>query len=317
MKDPYVVLGVKKDASEAEIKKAYRVLAKKYHPDQNKNDPTAKEKFSQATNAYEILGDKEKRGKFDRGEIDGEGKEKFTGNPFGGGARGAGRGGDPFAHMRRGQGGQGGFGGAEDILSEMFGSAFAGARQGGPQGMGGMGAGMGGSPRPQRPQPSPDAKIKTLVSVEDLARGKAEVTLQDGSRISVSIPAGATDGQTIRLAGKGKAQPGSAPGDILLTLVFKMHSEFRVEGSDLRSEVQVPLRTAVLGGSVSANTLDGKVSLKIPTWTNSGKVFRIPGRGLPKKGGGHGDLKISAVIMLPESQDADLIRIMEKAKAAE
>lgn len=307
MKDPYVVLGVKKDASEAEIKKAYRVLAKKYHPDQNKNDPSAKEKFSQATNAYEIIGDKEKRGQFDRGEIDSEGKERFTGNPFGGGRGGPGRGGDPFAHMRGGRGSAGGFGGAEDILSEMFGSAFAGARQGG---MGGMGGGF----RQQPPRPSADVKIKTLVSVDDLARGKTEVTLQDGSRISVSIPAGASDGQTIRLSGKAKAQPGSAPGDILLTLVFKAHSEFKIEGSDLRSEVQLPLRTAVLGGSVSANTLDGKVSLKIPAWTNSGKTFRIPGRGLPKKGGGLGDLKISAVIILPDEADADLIKLMETRK---
>jgi len=301
-----VVLGVKKDASAAEIKKAYRVLAKKYHPDQNKNAPGAKEKFSQATQAYEILGDTDKRAKFDRGEIDGEGKERFTGNPFGlGGGPFGGRGADPFSNMRGGQ--AGGFGNAEDILSEMFGSAFAGARTGG-RGPGGMGGGF----RQQAPVKSPDVKTRTLASVEDLARGKTEVTLPDGSRISVSIPAGATDGQTIRLAGKAKAHPGTAPGDILLTMVFKAHHEFKVEGSDLRSELQLPLKTAVLGGTVSANTIDGKVSLKIPAWTNSGKVFRIPGRGLPKKDGGMGDLKISVVIILPDNPDHGLIDLLSK-----
>ena len=130
--------------------------------------------------------------------------------------------------------------------------------------------------------------MKTTVSVEDLARGKTTIVLQDGSRLSVSLPAEATDGQTIRLAGKARRRPGMAPGDILLTLVFKPHAEYRVEGTDLRSEATVPLETAILGGNCSVNTLDGKVSLKIPPWTNSGKVFRIPGRGLPKKGGGHG-----------------------------
>lgn len=310
MKSPYAVLGVDKGASEAEIKKAYRQLAKKYHPDQNKNDPKAKEKFSEATQAYEIIGDKAKRGQFDRGEIDGEGKEKFAGfggagmggSPFGGRAQ-AGRGGSPF-------GAAGGFGGAEDILSEMFGGAFgAGRGAGGPSGAGAAGGGF----QQQRAQPkSPELKTKTIVTVEDLARGKANVTLQDGSRISVSIPPGASDGQTIRIAGKAKASPGAKPGDILLTLVFKSHPEFRVEGSDLRSEVEVPLQTAVIGGSVSAKTLDAKVSLKIPPWTNSGKTFRIPGRGLPKKEGGMGDLKITAVITLPEKPDKDLIKLMEK-----
>jgi len=312
---------VGKGASAADIKKAYRGLAKKYHPDQNKNDPKAKEKFAEANQAYEIIGDKDKRAQFDRGEIDGEGKEKFTGyaggDPFGPGGpfagargrpRGAQRGGDPFG----GNAGVG-FGGAEDILSEMFGSAFGGSARGP-----GMGPGMsGGFQQAGRPQAkSQDLKMKALVNVEDLARGKADITLPDGSRISVSIPAGVKDGQTIRLGGKAKAAPGTKPGDILLTIVFKAHSRVRVEGSDLRGEVQVPLAVAVNGGSVAVETLDGKVSLKIPSWTNSGKTFRIPGRGLPKKGGGQGDLKLAAQIMLPEEPDNDLIRLMSEQAAA-
>lgn len=297
MKDPYVVLGVNKGASEAEIKSAFRKMAKKYHPDQNKNDPKAKEKFSQASQAYEIIGDKSKRAQYDRGEIDGEGKEKFSGfagggHPFGGG--------NPFGGGHRQQGPQGGgFAGAEDILSEMFGSAFGNSAGGFQQ-------------QRQRARPKPaDIKMKTLVSVEDLARGKTEITLQDASRLSISIPAGTKDGQTIRLSGKAKASPGTPPGDILLTLVYKADKRFKVEGTDLRSEVMVPLKTAVLGGSVSADTLDGRLSLKIPAWTNSGKVFRIPGRGLPKKGGGHGDLKVNAIIALPDKPDEKLIALLE------
>jgi DnaJ-class molecular chaperone len=302
---------VTKGASEAEIKKAYRGLAKKYHPDQNKNDPKAKEKFAEASQAYEIIGDKDKRAQYDRGEIDAEGKEKFAGfsgggpfggghpggHPFGGGAR---SGGDPFG---------GGFGGAEDILSEMFGSAF---RTGGGPGMGG-----GGFQQARRPQPkTADLKMKALVTIEDLARGKTNVTLPDGKQISVSIPAGAKDGQTIRLAGKGQAAPGAKPGDILLTIVFKSHPRFRVDGDDLRGDIAVPLDIAVNGGSVAVETLDGKVSLKIPRWTNSGKTFRIPGRGLPKKGGGHGDLKLTSQIMLPEKPDDALIKALSATMAS-
>ena len=316
MKDPYTVLGVGRGASEAEIKKAFRGLAKKYHPDQNKNDPKAKEKFSEASQAYEIIGDKEKRAQFDRGEIDAEGKEKFSGfaggSPFGGGSAG----GHPFGGARGRAGGPdpfagGNFSGAEDILSEMFGGAF---RTGGGAGPAGMG---GGFQQARRPEPkSPDLTMKALVTIEDLARGKMNITLPDGKHLSVSIPAGAKDGQTIRLAGKAKAVPGAKPGDILLTIVFKAHPHFRVDGDDLRGEVQVPLAIAVTGGSVAVETLDGKVSLKIPGWTNSGKTFRIPGRGLPKKGGGHGDLKLTSQIMLPEKPDDALIRLLSEKSAA-
>ena len=322
MRDPYTVLGVAKTASEADIKKAYRKLAKKWHPDQNKDDPKAKEKFSEIGQAYDILGDKKKRGQFDRGEIDAEGKETFAG--FGGFRPGAGPGGahgGPFGGQAGGHpfggpgGGAGGFAGAEDILSELFGQAFGGGRPGaGPN----MGAGMGqqgaGGPFRQSAQPrkAADIKIKTPVTVDDLARGKVAVTLPDSSRISASIPPGANDGQVIRLKGKAKSAPGQAAGDLLVTLVFKPHAEFRPDGSDLRGDVRIPLETAVLGGTVSVKTLEGKVSLKIPPWTNSGKVFRIPGRGLPKKGG-TGDLKLTTVIMLPDEPDAALADLL-KAK---
>lgn len=324
MKNPYTVLGVEKSASEADIKKAYRKLAKKYHPDQNASDPKAKEKFAEIGQAYEILGDKAKRGQFDRGEIDAEGKPRFSGfaggDPFGGGFHGG-----PGGARRTRQGqpfGDAGFGGAEDILKEFFGSAFGGGGGGQRQGFdpnmfGGAQGGFAGGhgPRQARPAKAPDQRLRTPVTLEDLARGKVAVTLPDGKKVSVSIPAGASDGQAIRLAGKGgQAAPGGQPADLLLELSMVAHPDFRVDGSDLRGEVEIPLETAVLGGSVSVKTLDGKVSLKIPQWTDSGRVFRIPGRGLPKKGGGHGDLKLSAVIKLPAERDEALSALLAKAR---
>jgi len=195
----YVVLGVSKSASEKEIKSAFRKLAKKFHPDQNKEDPKAQQRFAEANQAYEILGDKAKRQQFDRGEIDAEGKEKFAGFGQGGFHPGGG-------------GAQGGFGpgmsGAEDIMSELFGSAFGGAGQNagfggqgsGPQGFGPQGFGNHGFSR--QATPDLDIKLKAAVSVEDLARGKTSVRMPDGKQVSVSIPAGAEDGKTIRLKGQ-------------------------------------------------------------------------------------------------------------------
>lgn len=288
MSDPYSVLGVGKTASEKDIKSAFRKLAKKYHPDQNPDDPKAQKRFSQINQAYEIIGDSKKRGEFDRGEIDGEGKPRgfAGGNPFGGG--------------------QQGFGGAEDILNEFFGGAFGGTQRG----ASGMGAGMGGTQRAQ-PKPTSNVKVKVAVSLGDLAKGKTTVTLPGGERVVASIPPGAKDGQTIRLAGKGKAGPGQQSSDVLATLVFKSHPRYRVEGFDLRADVSVPLKTSVLGGSVSVETLDGKIALKIPPWTSSGKVFRLKGRGLPGKSG-HGDLMITTVIELAQEPDDDIIKLMKK-----
>ncbi len=307
MRNPYTVLGVDKSADEKEVKSAFRKLAKKYHPDQNKNDPKAKEKFAEVNQAYEILGSKDKRGQFNRGEIDEEGKPKgFAGDPFGGFAGGRGprgrqagrQGGNPFAGM----------GGAEDILAEMFGSAMGSS--------GGMGGGRGpqGGFHQQRAQQRPqtsDVKMKTIVTLDDLMRGKTNIMLPDGNNLAINIPAESKDGKTIRLKGKAPAQSGAPSGDILLTLVFKHHSQFRLEGVNLRGEVAVPLKIAVLGGKISVDTLDGKVSLKIPAWTTSGKIFRIPGRGLPKKDGSMGDLKIATLVELPNEPDEALIDLIK------
>lgn len=306
MRDPYSVLGVAKTASEKDVKSAFRKLAKKYHPDQNSGDPAAKEKFATVNRAYEIVGDKEKRAQFDRGEIDADGNPKFAG--FEGGH-------NPFefrsAHGRGG--GQAGsqFGGAEDILKEFFGSTFGGSA--GAAAGGGFRPGQQGSPFGGRPQqPDLDLKLNANVSVEDLARGKAKVMTPDGKTLAFSIPAGVTDGQTIRLGGQGRKVSGAKPGDALVTLKFRSHPKYAIDGSDLRYNCELPLPVAVLGGKFAVETLDGKISLTIPPWTNSGKVFRLKGKGLPKKGGGHGDLLLIVTISLPEDNRQQLEEFLRK-----
>ncbi len=308
MPNPYSVLGVQKSADDKAIKSAFRKLAMKYHPDQNADNKNAQAKFAEINQAYEIIGDKEKRAQYDRGEIDDEGKPKFAGfqgggNPFGGGQQG----GNPFG------------GGAEDILSEIFGSAFGGHAQA-QRGAGNPFSGMGGHPHHQRHQqrqaaPSLDLEMKAAVSVEDSLRGKTMVRMPDGKQISVSIPPEAENGQVIRLKGKGKSAPGRQPGAALVTLVMKSHPKFRRDGVDLRSEVAVPLETAVLGGKVAVETIDGKISLNIPAGTSSGKIFRLKGKGLPKKSGGFGDLLVSSAIQLPDEDLKHLVTFFENLKS--
>jgi DnaJ-class molecular chaperone len=305
MRDPYSVLGVTKTASDKEIKSAFRKLAKKFHPDQNPGDPRAKDKFADVNRAYEIIGDKNKRGQFDRGEIDAEGKPKFAGfegfsagqNPFEG---------FEFRSDQQRRGGQ--FGGAEDILKEFFGSAFGGSAGGGGfrPGQDGSGAGFG-----RRPQAVDlDIRLNCDVGVEDLARGKAKVLTLQNKTISFSLPGGARDGQTVRLAGQGRQMAGAKPGDALVTLKFKPHSRYAIDGDDLRLTCDLPLPLAVLGGKLTVETLDGKISLAVPAWTNSGRTFRLKGKGLPKKSGGHGDLLIAVAITLPEKDRDQLEALM-------
>lgn len=299
MRDPYSVLGVSRSADEKEIKSAFRKLAKQYHPDQNQDNPRAKEQFALVNAAYEIVGDKEKRRKFDAGEIDAEGKETFQGfsggDPFG-------RGGNPFGGPQ-----SGGFSGAEDILSRMFGGGFGG---------GDPFAGMNnGSPHARRgPQPKPpkgaDRKINLSVSLEDLAKGKAAVRLGADRSVNVTIPPEAETGQTIRLRGQGENGPGGK-GDVLITLSIAPHALFLREDSNLRVHVPVALADAVLGGKIRVPTLDKPVALTIPEWTTSGKVFRVRGRGLPKRDGNRGDILAVVAIDLGESPDPDLIAILK------
>ena len=301
MRDPYSVLGVGKGSDEKEIKSAFRKLAKKHHPDQNKDDPRAKERFSEVNSAYEILGDKKKRRQFDAGEIDAEGKEKFTG--FGG------MGGDPFGGAQRGSRGgpQGGFGNAEDILSQMFGG-------GGMHGMGGPG-GMGGAQRQARVPKGADRKINLKVHLKDLAAGKAPVRLGPDRTVNVTIPPEAEEGQVVRLKGQGDEGPGGS-GDALITLSISRNSEFVREGANLRTHVSVDLETAVLGGKIRVPTLGKAVALSIPAWSTSGAVFRVGGKGLPKRSGGNGDILAVLAIDIGDEPDEALIKLVkDRAKA--
>lgn len=295
-RDPYEVLGVPRKASEAEVKKAFRRLAKKYHPDSNKNDPKSQGRFSELNSAYEIVGDSKKRAQFDRGEIDAEGKPRFQGFPGGGfgGTRGGRPQGNPGetiyesfsfgpedlarggARGRRGGGG----GGFEDILSQMFGGGFA---QSG--GRGGFNA--------EAPQRGSDIALSLHVSLAEAAGGaRKRVRLPTGKEVEVTIPAGITEGQSVRLRAQGLSA-GGPPGDAIVTIHITPHPDLKPEGSDLRADIPITIEDAVLGGTARVPTLDGAVELKIPPGTSGGRTFRLRGKGLPKKGGGSGDLLAS------------------------
>ena len=310
MRDPYEVLGVQRGASAAAIKSAYRKLAKKHHPDSNKNDPKAAERFSEINSANEIIGDEDKRKQFDRGEIDAEGKPRFQGFPGGdprGRAGGPGGGFESYS-FRTGGGGPGGMGGAgfEDILNSMFGGAAArggGARAGRASPFefdtGGIGLDL-------------DLSVAMSVSLEEAVKGaEKRVRLPNGKELNVKIPAGVVAGQQIRLKGQGETAAGHPPGDLLITVSIAPHAFFKVDGSDLRIDLPITLYEAVLGGKVRVPTLGSAVELSIPKNTSSGRTFRLKGKGLPKAGG-TGDLYVTTRIVLPDGNDAELEALMQK-----
>jgi DnaJ-class molecular chaperone len=317
MRDPYEVLGVPRGASAAAIKSAYRKLAKKHHPDSNKDDPKAASRFSEINSANEILGDEDKRKQFDRGEIDAEGKPRFAGFPGGGGPGGGGPGGRPgpggfesYTFRTGGGGGPGGAGGGgfEDILNSMFANAGRGGGARGGAGRaspfefetGGIGLDL-------------DVTVAMTVSLEEAAQGgEKRVRLPSGKELNVKIPAGVTEGQQIRLRGQGETAQGHPPGDLLITVHVAPHAFFKVDGSDLRVDLPITLYEAVLGAKVRVPTLGGAVDLSIPKNTSSGRTFRLKGKGLPKPGGTHGDLFVTARIMLPDGNDSELEALMEK-----
>jgi DnaJ-class molecular chaperone len=316
MRDPYEVLGVTKNATPAALKSAYRRLAKKLHPDANKQDKSAAGKFAELNAAYEILGDEDKRKAFDRGEIDAEGKPRFQG--FGGFRPGSGHRAGGFgqdAHfesftwgpegVQRGAGrGAGGTrGGIDDILKEMFGGMAGGGRRTHFEGedFGAAGAGRGG-----------DATGSVTITLPEVATGTSRrVLLPTGKEIDVKIPAGLVDGQTIRLKGQGLRGPTGTAGDALITVTVAPHALFQRDGANLRIDLPVTLYEAVLGGRVRVPTLDGAVELAIPPGTSSGRTMRVKGKGLPSKEG-TGDLYATVRIILPEGGDADLEELMRK-----
>ena len=312
MRDPYEVLGVPRGASAAAIKSAYRKLAKKHHPDNNKNDPKAAARFSEINSANEIVGDEDKRKQFDRGEIDAEGKPRFQGFPGGGDPRGrAGAGGFETHTFRTGGAGPGGGfsgGGFEDILNSMFGAAGArGARQG---------AGGTFEFDPGTIALDLDLSVSMTVSLEEAVKGvEKRVRLPTGKELNVKIPAGVVAGQQIRLKGQGDTAPGHRPGDLLITVNIAPHPFFKVDGSDLRLDLSITLYEAVLGGKIRVPTLGSAVELSIPKNTSSGRIFRLKGKGLPKSAGA-GDLLVTTRIMLPDGNDAELEALMQKWRDA-
>jgi len=318
MRDPYEVLGVPRGASAAAIKSAYRKLAKKFHPDANKNDPKAAARFAELNTANEIIGDQDKRKQFDRGEIDAEGKPRFQGFPgggFGGGFSSGdprGRAGGFETHTFRTGPGAGGFGGGgfEDILNSMFGAATArGARRGG--------AGAAGFEfDPGTVALDLDLAVSMTVSLEEAVKGaEKRVRLPTGKELNVRIPAGVVAGQQIRLKGQGETAPGHPPGDVLITVSIAPHPYFKVDGSDLRLDLPITLYEAVLGGKVRVPTIGGAVELSISKNTSSGRIFRLKGKGLPKAGGA-GDLFVTTRIVLSDANDADLEALMQKWRDA-
>ena len=289
MADPYATLGVPRTASEADIKKAYRKLAKELHPDRNKDNKQATERFSQVTNAYDLLTDKDKRARFDRGEIDGDGNPA---SPFGFG--GGGQGG-----FRPGPGGGGSpFEADGPDISDIFEGMFGG-RGGG----GGFSSGFGGFGR--KPQPKgANVAYKLNVPFTDAATlSPQRITLADGKTIDLKLPVGLESGFQMRLAGKGQPGPGGT-GDGMVTISVQPHRFFIRDGDDVRLDLPITLSEAVLGASVRVPTVEGAVMLTVPAGSTSGKVLRLRGRGFHKKGGTRGDQLVTLMVDLPAGDEA-------------
>ncbi len=301
-KDLYSVLGVSRTASESEIKSAYRKLARKYHPDLNKDNKDAAEKFKEISAAYDILGDKEKRQKYDNNEIDADGRPTGFGAGFGGGegfndgsfytytSRG-GRQGNPF-------GGAGGFDFSSIFGDDIF-SQFGGA------------SGQtfrGGSRRPRKGE---DIAYNMPIDFLDAVRGSEQKVLIGSKTVNVKVPAGSSDGQTLRL--KGLGQPGAGGGengDVLITLKVRAHPYFKAEGNDILIDLPISLKEAVLGAKVTVPTISGKVAVKIPPYSDSGEKLRLKGKGI-KSRTTTGDEIITLKVITSKTKNSELEKILQ------
>jgi DnaJ-class molecular chaperone len=308
MRDPYEVLGVPRSASEAEIKKAFRKLAKEHHPDTKSTDPKSQERFSEANSAYEILGDAAKRRQFDAGEIGPDGKPRFQGfEGFGAGRGGPGARGKSTGDPR----------GTEDILNEIFGDAFSGFSTAGARN------GRAGRKRASPFEPDmgmsgtatmakgPDVMVTARVALEDIVgSGKVRVSLPSGRTLDVKIPPGFEVGQQMRL--KGQGGEGTPPGDAIVILVYEPHAVFRPDGANLRLDLPVSLDEAVLGAKVRVPTLEGQVEMTLPAGMTGTRPLRLKGKGLPDKAGNRGDIYVTPRIILPDGPDAGLEQLMKR-----
>jgi DnaJ-class molecular chaperone len=303
MKDPYTVLGVARSASQDEIKSAYRKLARAMHPDVNRDDPKAEDKFKDVTAAYDLLSDKDKRARFDRGEIDAQGNERGF-RPGGAGAGFRGR-------RSAGAGAGGGYGGFrfdssmfgdDDIFSDMFRQAS--------RGPGGPGAG---------PRKGVDNQYRLKVSFEEAALGCTKrITLTNRKTLDVRIPPGSEDGRTLRLKGQGgEGTAGGPAGDALVEIGVKEHAFFTRDGANVILELPVTLKEAVLGAKVTVPTLEGKVSVTVPEGSNNGATLRLRGRGIPVENEVRGDLLVKLVLTLDDPKDPKLAAAVKKLKDPE
>jgi DnaJ-class molecular chaperone len=282
--DPYAALGVAKSATQDEIRKAYKKIAKESHPDLNPGDAKAAARFKAAAAAHDLLKDPEKRGRFDRGEIDASGQERPERKFYREYAEGP----EATYHTRRGYED---FGDMSDVFADLFGDRMRGAR-------------AGGQTIQMR---GPDRHYTLEVGFLEAAQGGTRrITLPDGQVLDVKIPAGLADGQTLRLRGKGgEGIGGGPPGDALVTVGVAPHHFFRREGDDILVELPVTIDEAVLGGKVEVPTVDGRVALTVPKGASSGQVLRIRGRGV-KRDGGRGDQLVTLKVVTPPQVDAEL-----------
>jgi len=290
--DPYETLRVKKDASQAEIQKAYRGLAKKLHPDLNPGNKQAEEEFKEITAAYDLLSDPDKRARFDRGEIDASGAER----PRRGFYRDFAEGG--ASHPYETDAGFADFAGADDILSELF--------------------GRGG--RANLRMRGGDLHYRLELDFLDAINGgKRQITLPDGSSVlDVAIPPGTREGQILRLRGKGRPGLGGGPsGDALVEIAIRPHPLFTRKGDDIQVELPISLSEAVLGGKVQVPTPSGSVTMTVPKWANTGTVLRLKGKGVPRPDGSRGDEYVTLKVMLPEKPDPALEKFIAQWRSAD
>lgn len=306
MADLYSTLGVKRGADEAEIKKAYRKLAKELHPDRNQDNPKAAERFAELTSAYDLLSDRDKRAQYDRGEIDEQGNPK---GPFGFGGRGGGG-----FHPGAGPGGASFEFGEGADFGDIFEGIFGRQRGGGGPGAGaGRRGGFGGfgTQGGTRPAKGADISYRLAVPFEDAAALTPQrITLANGKTIDVKLPNGVESGTQMRLAGQGEEGPGGK-GDAIITVDVRPHRFFRRDEDDVRLDLPVALDEAVAGAKVKVPTVDGAVMLAIPKGTSSGKTLRLKGKGFHRKDGSRGDQLVTVMIDIPAG-DADLEAFVEK-----
>jgi DnaJ-class molecular chaperone len=281
--DPYTVLGIKRDASQEDIQKAYRRLAKKLHPDLNPGNKKAEEQFKEVAAAYDLLGDPEKRVRFNRGEIDASGQEQPAQPYYRDFAQGG-------SHAYASGAGFEDFAGAEDIISEIFG------RQG----------------RSNVRRRGSDVQYHLALDFLDAINGgQQQLKLPDGSSLDVTIPPGTRSGQMLRLRGKGRPGVNGGPaGDALIEIEVRPHPVFKRRGNDIHVEQPVPLADAVLGGRISVPTPAGPVTMTVPKWSNTGTMLRLKGKGVPRRDGTRGDEYVALKVMLPDKPDPKLEKLI-------